>query len=199
MANDAAGYVRKGGIGVPEFADRFQNAAVAYGLVDAHGQDAIQTILADALKEPTALNGNACRIGPSARAVERTATREWQRSSVRPGFALRSRDYARKNRVALARPARAREAHLHCRRTWHGQKPTDDCRSRGGDDRRRVAVRRGPGTARKCHYPECGGRRGRHYHSAPAGGWRRSKPGACGIGRSQRRRQPAGPQPTARS
>ena len=59
MANDAAGYVRKGGIGVPEFADRFQNAAVAYGLVDAHGQDAIQTILADALKEPTALNGNA--------------------------------------------------------------------------------------------------------------------------------------------
>ena len=62
MANDAAGYVRKGGIGVPEFADRFQNAAVAYGLVDAHGQDAIQAILADALKEPTALNGNASEL-----------------------------------------------------------------------------------------------------------------------------------------
>ena len=58
MANDAAGYVRKGGISVPEFADRFQNAAVAYGLVDAHGQEAIQAILADALKEPTAVNGN---------------------------------------------------------------------------------------------------------------------------------------------
>ena len=69
MANDAAGYVRKGGIGVPEFPDRFQNAAVAYGLVDAHGQDAIQTILADALKEPTALNGNASdrTIGPHGR------------------------------------------------------------------------------------------------------------------------------------
>ena len=59
MANDAAGYVRRGGIGVPEFADRFQNAAVAYGLVDAHGQDAIQAILAAALGEPTALKGNA--------------------------------------------------------------------------------------------------------------------------------------------
>ena len=59
MVDDAAGYVRKGGIGVPEFADRFQNAAVAYGLVDAHGQDAIQAILADALKEPTALDGSA--------------------------------------------------------------------------------------------------------------------------------------------
>jgi putative DNA primase/helicase len=60
MANEAAGYVRKGGVGVSAFADRFQNAAVAYGLVDAHGQDAIQAILAATLKEPTALNGNAC-------------------------------------------------------------------------------------------------------------------------------------------
>jgi putative DNA primase/helicase len=60
MANDAAGYVRMGGVGVSAFADRFQNAAVACGLVDAHGQDAIQAILAAALKEPTALNGNAC-------------------------------------------------------------------------------------------------------------------------------------------
>ena len=59
MANDAGGYVRKGGIGVLEFADRFQEAAVNYGLVDAHGQDAIEAILADALKEPIALNGDA--------------------------------------------------------------------------------------------------------------------------------------------
>jgi putative DNA primase/helicase len=59
MVNDAAGYVRKGGVGVREFADRFQNAAVAYGLVDAHGQDAIQAILADALKEPSSRSGNA--------------------------------------------------------------------------------------------------------------------------------------------
>jgi putative DNA primase/helicase len=58
MANEAAGYVRKGGIAVSEYADRFQNAAVAHGLVDAHGQDAIQAILSDALKEPPALNGN---------------------------------------------------------------------------------------------------------------------------------------------
>ena len=59
MANDAAGYVRNGGISVSAFADRFQNAAVAYGLVHAHGQDAIQAILAAALKEPTVLNGVA--------------------------------------------------------------------------------------------------------------------------------------------
>jgi putative DNA primase/helicase len=56
MACEAAGYVRKGGIDVSEFADRFQDAAVAYGLIEAHGQDAIQTILADALKEPPAQN-----------------------------------------------------------------------------------------------------------------------------------------------
>ena len=59
MAKDAAGYVRMGGIGVSEFADQFQHAAVAYGLVDAYGQDAVQAILADALKERTALNRNA--------------------------------------------------------------------------------------------------------------------------------------------
>jgi putative DNA primase/helicase len=59
MARDAAGYVRKGGIDVSEFADRFQDSAVAYGLVEAHGQDAIQIMLADALKEPPALNGHA--------------------------------------------------------------------------------------------------------------------------------------------
>ena len=83
------------GIGVPEFADRFQNAAVAYGLVDAHGQDAIQAILAAALEEPTALKGNASEWEHRpARWKKRTATREWQRGSVSPGFALRSRDYA---------------------------------------------------------------------------------------------------------
>jgi hypothetical protein len=59
MAREAAGYVRKGGIDVSEFADRFQDSAVAYGLVEAHGQDAIQIMLADALKEPPALNGHA--------------------------------------------------------------------------------------------------------------------------------------------
>ena len=56
MAREAASYVHKGGINVSEFADRFQNVAVAYGLVEAHGQDAIQAILADALKEQSALN-----------------------------------------------------------------------------------------------------------------------------------------------
>jgi putative DNA primase/helicase len=57
MAREAAGYVRKGGISVSELADRFQGAAVAYGLVEAYGQDAIQAVLADALKEHPALNG----------------------------------------------------------------------------------------------------------------------------------------------
>ena len=59
MAREAAGYVHKGGIDASEFADRFQDAAVAYGLVEAQGPDAIQAILAEALKEPTALNGDA--------------------------------------------------------------------------------------------------------------------------------------------
>jgi KaiC/GvpD/RAD55 family RecA-like ATPase len=59
MAREAAGYVRKGGIDVSEFADRFQDMAVAYGLVEAHSQDAIQAMLTDALKEPTALNADA--------------------------------------------------------------------------------------------------------------------------------------------
>ena len=52
MAQEAAAYVRKGGIDASVFADRFQNAAVAYGLVETHGQDAIQAILTDALKTP---------------------------------------------------------------------------------------------------------------------------------------------------
>jgi putative DNA primase/helicase len=59
MVHEAAGYVRKGGIEVSKFADRFQDAAVAYGLVEAHGQDAIQAMLADALKEPVVLNSHA--------------------------------------------------------------------------------------------------------------------------------------------
>ena len=54
MASEAAAYVRKDGVDVSEFVDRFQEAAVANGLVQAHGQDAIQTLLADALKQPTA-------------------------------------------------------------------------------------------------------------------------------------------------
>jgi hypothetical protein len=59
MAREVAGYVRRGGISVSEFADRFQNVAVAYKLVEAHGHDAIQAILTDALKEPPASNGHA--------------------------------------------------------------------------------------------------------------------------------------------
>ena len=57
MAQEAAAYVRKGGIDASVFADRFQNAAVAYGLVETHGQDAIQAILTDALSPPV-LNGH---------------------------------------------------------------------------------------------------------------------------------------------
>jgi putative DNA primase/helicase len=59
MAREAAGHVRKGGIDVSEFADLFQDAAVVNGLVEAHGQDEIQAILAEALKEATTLNGDA--------------------------------------------------------------------------------------------------------------------------------------------
>jgi hypothetical protein len=61
MANDAAGYVQKG-LDASEFADRFQDAAVAYGLVEEYGQDAIQAILVAALKEPPALNRHVSEL-----------------------------------------------------------------------------------------------------------------------------------------
>jgi putative DNA primase/helicase len=56
MVREAAGHVRKGDLEVSEFADRFQDAAIAYGLVEAHGQNVIQSVLAEMLKELPAPN-----------------------------------------------------------------------------------------------------------------------------------------------
>jgi hypothetical protein len=57
MAREAAGYVHQGGLELSEFADRFQEAAVANKLVEAYGQDAVQGVLSRALSSP--LNGCA--------------------------------------------------------------------------------------------------------------------------------------------
>jgi hypothetical protein len=59
MAREAARYVREGGIDTSVYADGFQDAAVAHGLVEAHGQDCIQVIIANALKNPLILNNHA--------------------------------------------------------------------------------------------------------------------------------------------
>ena len=57
MAREAAGYVHQGGLELSEFADRFQEAAVANKLIETCGQDAVQGVLSRALSSP--LNGCA--------------------------------------------------------------------------------------------------------------------------------------------
>ena len=85
MAREVAGYVRNGGIDVREFADLFQDAAVINGLIEAHGQDAIQAILADALKET--LNGDAS--ASHYRPIRSNGLRPEDRSGAMPALVSR--------------------------------------------------------------------------------------------------------------
>jgi AAA domain/IclR helix-turn-helix domain len=55
MAREAARYVVKGGVDKPDFADRFTSAAIANGIVQNHGTDAVQAVLEEALTEASAL------------------------------------------------------------------------------------------------------------------------------------------------
>jgi AAA domain/IclR helix-turn-helix domain len=55
MAREAARYVVKGGVDKCDFADRFTSAAIANGIVQRHGTDAVQAILEEALIEASPL------------------------------------------------------------------------------------------------------------------------------------------------
>lgn len=55
-AREAASLVSKGGISRQVFADELHNAAVAHGLVESEGEDAIQAMLSEALDHPLNLS-----------------------------------------------------------------------------------------------------------------------------------------------
>jgi hypothetical protein len=55
MAREAANYVVRGGVEKLDFADKFTSAAISNGIVQRHGTDAVQAILAEALADASAL------------------------------------------------------------------------------------------------------------------------------------------------